>query len=149
VLIRDLVLQAPRPLVILGSSGSPSGRSVALAAGADGFLEKPVDSLGAFQAALLGRQAENDEAWCGEPDPLALRDDLQRAAERLAEGPDVGTRRYLAGFVHGLARLTRDAGLAEAAERCAAPGGGVDGLQRAIALRLAAGGAAFERPSGA
>ena len=71
------------------------------------------------------------------PDPLALRDDLARAAEGLATDPDAGMQRYLAGFVHGLARMARDPGLAAAAEGCAAPGAGVEGLQRVIAARLA------------
>ena len=48
-LIRDLVLAALRPKVILGTSGSTSGRMSAIAAGADGFLEKPVESLAMFQ----------------------------------------------------------------------------------------------------
>lgn len=51
-LIRDLVLSARRPAVILGTSGAEGGRSAALAAGADGFLDKPFESLAAFCLAL-------------------------------------------------------------------------------------------------
>lgn len=136
-LIRDLVRAVPRPMVVLGTSGSASGRDAALAAGADGYLDKPVASLAAFQQALtLG--VGGDAAGMAALDPLALRDDLLRAADRLAQGPDAGTRRYVAGFVQGLARLAQDPGLAAAAAGCAVPGAGVEGLQRVIAARLAA-----------
>jgi len=161
VLIRDLVLTAPRPLVILGSSGLASGRATALAAGADGFLDKPVDSLATFQRAVFGTAEVGSRIdiaggavagpglACAEegpvqiPDTLALRDDLVLAAEGLASMPDAGTRRYLAGFVQGLARMARDPGLAAAAERCAAPDAGVESLQQVIAARLAQASAGF------
>lgn len=39
---------APAPPVVLGSSGAEQGRMRALAAGADGFLDKPIDSLSGF-----------------------------------------------------------------------------------------------------
>jgi len=123
-LIRNLALQVPRPAVILGSSGDPAGRAAALAAGAAGFLEKPIASLAAFQAALLHHLPD----WAtrvtaptpppGDPppgDPLALRDDLARAADLIAAAPDRSQRRYLTGFLAGLARSTHDAALEQAA----------------------------------
>ena len=134
-LIRQLVLAARRPVVILGMSGLASGRSLALAAGADGFLDKPIESLRVFQQALTGVTTAA-EADLPAPDRLALRDDLARAADRLAADPDAGTRRYLAGFVQGLARIAQDPALAAAAEECRASGAGVEGLQRLIAARL-------------
>jgi len=140
-LIRDLVLQAPRPTVILGTSGLATGRRTALAAGADGYLEKPLESLAAFQRALIGEAsgeaAEGVDEPISAPDPLALRDDLQRVADRLAGTPDAVTQRYLAGFVQGLARLSRDPALSAAAEDCVTPGASVEGLQSLIAQRLA------------
>lgn len=136
-LIRQLVLKAQRPVVILGMSGLASGRSLALAAGADGFLDKPIESLGVFQEALTGVRTAAEEADLPAPDRLALRDDLARAADRLAADPDAGARRYLAGFVQGLARIAQDPALAAAAEECRASGAGVEGLQRLIAARLA------------
>lgn len=149
VLIRDLVLTAQRPMVILGTSASESGRATALAAGADGYLDKPVESLAAFQRALIGVAAAGSGIGLVMPDALALRDDLLRVSERLAAGPDAGTRRYLAGFVRGLARMLRDPGLAAAAEGCTAPGADVAGLQSVIADRLARSTNAFARaPAG-
>jgi len=147
-LIRHLVLTAQRPMVILGTSGSETGRSIALAAGADGFLDKPIESLATFQRALTGIALAGDETDLPEPDLLALRDDLARAADRLAAAPDAGTRRYLAGFVHGLAQIAQDPALAAAAEDCRASGEGVAGLQRMIAHRLAGASAGFDAADG-
>lgn len=139
-LIRNLVLTAQRPMMILGTSGSSGGRSQALAAGADGFLEKPIESLATFQQALSGVALSEGEGEMQPPDRLALRDDLAQAARRLADDPDPGTRRYLAGFVQGLARIAHDPDLAAAAEACRESGAGVAGLQRMIAARLEGGG---------
>jgi CheY-like chemotaxis protein len=120
-LIRDLARAAPRHPVILGTSGDSGGQAAALAAGAAGFLEKPVESLAAFQAAILshlpGPQPVHhlaaDPALT--PDPLALRDDLAVAARLLAEPPDPGGQKYLAGFLTGLARSLHDPALERAA----------------------------------
>ncbi len=142
-LIRHLVLTAQRPMVILGTSGSASGRSLALAAGADGFLDKPIESLAVFQQALTGIVPDEAQTDLPGPDPLALRDDLARAADRLADHPDPATRHYLAGFVHGLARIAQDTDLAAAAEDCRTSGAGVDVLQRMIAARLSGTSAGF------
>jgi len=128
-LIRNLALQVPRPAVILGSSGDPGGRTAALAAGAMGFLEKPIASLAAFQAALLHHLPDRatgvttampppDDLLPDDPppaDPLALRDDLARAADLIAAAPDRSQRRYLTGFLAGLARTTHDTALEQAA----------------------------------
>lgn len=138
-LIRNLVLTARRPMVILGTSGSDAGRGIALAAGADGFLEKPIESLAVFQQALTGTLLAEDAARLPSLDLLALRDDLNLAADRLAAAPDAVTRRYLAGFVQGLAQIAHDPALAAAAEGCRESGAGIEGLQRVIAARLAVG----------
>jgi DNA-binding response OmpR family regulator len=120
-LIRDLALAGPGAPVALGLSGDPDQRGVALAAGAAGFLEKPIGALAQFQAALLRHlparsgQAPDPGAVLPEPDALALREDLARAADLLADGPNAAQRAYLARFLTGLARSTRDAALARAA----------------------------------
>ncbi len=120
-LIRELMLRHPRPRAVLGTSGDPSGRGRALAAGADGFLDKPLESLKAFQRMLL-RYLPDDavEVEAGEdvavhPDQLALRDDLTRAAEVLASTPDAPERSYVAGFLAGVARQAHDPALEAAA----------------------------------
>lgn len=119
-LIRDLVLSSRRPAVVLGTSGSATGRSLALAAGADGFLDKPLQSLAAFCAALRHHLPDLDllPAPAGEdvilPDPLALQDDLLRAADALRGNPDPARRRYVTGFVASLARQAQDGALATA-----------------------------------
>lgn len=110
---------APPVIVLSGDAGL---RAAALAAGAAGFAEKPLAGLAAFQAALLA--ALPDRAWLAgltppqamlpPGDPLALCDDLAAAARHLAAGPDDRARRYVAGFLGGLARATGDAVLAHA-----------------------------------
>jgi CheY-like chemotaxis protein len=126
-LIRDLVEADWRPRAILATSGDPAGRAAALAAGADGFIDKPLESFAAFRAALTRALPElcdpppfalhppaQEEAIA--PDPLALRDDLVHAAQVLRDRGDAEGRRYLAGFLTGVARHAHDPALAEAAE---------------------------------
>lgn len=127
-LIRDLVASPWRPRAVLATSGDPAGRATALAAGADGFIDKPLESFAAFRAALLRvlpelsdpppfaapQPSPTEEAIA--PDPLALRDDLAHAVQILRERSDAEGRRYLAGFLTGVARHAHDAALAEAAE---------------------------------
>jgi CheY-like chemotaxis protein len=145
-LIRDLVASPWRPRAVLATSGDPAGRAMALSAGADGFIDKPLESLAAFRAALVRALPElsdpptfpappaypappdyptpsafpvpqavpAEEAIA--PDPLALRDDLAHAVQVLRERKDAEGRRYLAGFLTGVARHAHDAALAEAAE---------------------------------
>lgn len=151
-LIRDLVLSPHRPTTVLGMSGLDEGRALALAAGADGFLPKPIDGLHAFCAALArGRQGPDEDGnedqavdpdWIAPlpaPDPLALHDDLEAAASRLDEAAaDAPTRAYLAGFVTGLARAARDATLLDASRAAARSPTGLAPLRDALDQRLAA-----------
>ena len=130
---------SPRP-VLLGMSGDPAGRGAALSAGADGFLDKPVDSLRSFQQAILPHlPGPPGLAMDGviSADPVALHDDLALAARVLDDGPDPTARRYLRGFLSGLARQTRDAALSSASAVLEDPQGPLDGLSQLIGQRLA------------
>ncbi|MEM9031960.1 MAG: response regulator [Pseudomonadota bacterium] len=133
-LIADLSQAEPRIPLILGTSGDDAQRAAALAAGADGFLPKPLNSLGEFQQIVLdlmpaetrprGLRLVSDDRIA--PDRLALQDDLAHAASVLARKADVTTLDYLAGFIGGVARSADDAPLEEAARKLAheARGGG-------------------------
>ena len=140
-LIREIALRAPDGPVVLGMSGDAAGRAPALAAGAAGFVEKPLPGLAAFAALLarhLGRAGRGEmvEGAMPPPDPLALRDDLRQAAaliERLGEG---GGRRYVAQFVAGIARSAADEALADAAARLGADAGAAPALAWLVAQRL-------------
>lgn len=120
-LIRQLAQADPRVSAILGLSGMDDGRAAALAAGADGFMAKPIPSLAAFLEAvrdlLPGDLRPTDPAApAPPPDPLALRDDLTHAAALLGDpGTSGDDLDYVAGFIAGLARLSDDPALAEAA----------------------------------
>lgn len=127
--------------LILAASADPEGRERGLAAGATGFLEKPLESLEGFQNAILGwlqRATTLKVAGQGrviQPDAQALRDDLAHAADLLAKtmGDD---RSYIAQFIRGLARSSHDLGLEEAASDACEDDAAYDGLASALAYRL-------------
>lgn len=118
--IRSIGANAP---VALAISGDPDTRDEAMAAGAAGFLEKPIESLAAFQQAVLsslppeatprGLRILPDDIIT--PDATALRDDLAHVAEILAAASDAGAIDYVARFLTGVARSAHDLPLAEAA----------------------------------
>ncbi|MEZ5685161.1 MAG: response regulator [Paracoccaceae bacterium] len=150
-LIREIRAMAPPVPVVLGTSGDSGVGPAALAAGADGFLEKPLESLAAFQQAVLaalpaerrpnGLNALSDEMV--HPDPIALRDDLHHMAEMLSEAPDTGTLSYAAQFLTGVARSAHDMALASAATALTRKGGpraaDISRLTEMVNDRIAAG----------
>ncbi|MBI1415844.1 MAG: response regulator [Limimaricola sp.] len=131
-LIAEIARAVPRIPALLGTSGDPGGETRALAAGADGFLPKPITSLGSFQATLLahlppemrplGTQAGPVPARIEtiRPDPMAFRDDLRLASDRLRGQPASGTVDYLTQFLGGVARSADDRVLGDAVGRVAA-----------------------------
>lgn len=137
-LIRDLVLSPCRPKVILGTSGAPESRASALAAGADGFLEKPLESLATLCRALSRHLPEY--VLSAPPDapltadPLALQDDLAHAAAALGHNPSPAEQRYVAGFLRGIARHAHDSGLEAAALSAETTGMGT--LRQLVRQRL-------------
>lgn len=121
-LIKALTSARPRIGVVLGISGDSGGRDRALAAGADGFLAKPIAGLAAFQQAILSHLPPHHRTRpvlvtgaTVAPDPLAEADDLRRAAALLDHRTDAETLDYLLQFLTGLARVAGDATLGKAA----------------------------------
>lgn len=122
-LITELTQTEPRVDVVLGTSGDPDGEEQALAAGADGFLEKPINSLAAFQQAVLSNlPADRQPTGLRElpdeiihPDRMAFQDDMAHIADVLEDPPDDGSLDYVAQFLGGVARSARDQGLEKAA----------------------------------
>lgn len=135
-----------RVQVVLGLSGDPEGRARAMAAGAKGFLDKPMDSIGGFQRAVLrhlpGRFAPTlrKEGAAVAADPLALQDDLAQAADALALAPDAAARGYLARFVAGLAKSAGDDDLARVAGEAVHRSEAVPRLLHLLRARLNEGG---------
>ncbi|MGV6846890.1 MAG: response regulator [Marinibacterium sp.] len=123
-LIRELADATPRVPVILGISGDRLAEHSALVAGADGFLNKPVQSLAVFQSAILSRLPDdrrpagiypvNDEMI--RPDPIAYRDDMAHAADILSDTEDGKALDYVARFVAGVAHSASDEPLVRAAQ---------------------------------
>jgi CheY-like chemotaxis protein len=143
-LIRSIVRDSRA--VILGTSGDPDGRIPALAAGAAGFLDKPLPGLATFQAAVLAHfpgagPMPLPDAGQMQPDPLSLADDLAQAVQVLEAGPGPAERAWLQGFLSGLARLSGDTTLAAAAHGLGDAGlplSRVAGLLRAHIARASA-----------
>ncbi len=126
-LIDELNKARPRVGVLLATSGDEMARATAAAAGADGFLAKPLDSLAAFQDAILSRlpadrqpsgpRLVRDERIV--PDKTALHDDIAHAAELLGDGTDDTMLDYTLQFLSGVALSSDDAALAQASQRVA------------------------------
>jgi CheY-like chemotaxis protein len=121
-LIDALARQSPRVPAIIATSGDPEGEATALAAGADRFLAKPIDSLASFQDVILTLLPDQPRATPAtaveaafSPDPVALRDDLTRAA-LLLDPQAEGDLDYVARFLSGLALSAHDPDLRIAAE---------------------------------
>lgn len=122
-LIEELSKELVRVPVLLAMSGDDGAEDAALAAGADGFMAKPVESLAVFQQAILAqlpaaegppgpRSLPSDMV---QPDRMAYRDDLVHVAEMMRDQVDSKTQDYLAQFLGGLARSAHDDGLQAAA----------------------------------
>ncbi|WP_136439929.1 response regulator [Pacificoceanicola onchidii] len=123
-LIAELSNASPRIEVILGISGDSFSEDVAMAAGADGFLAKPVESVAVFQSKIISalpperqpngpRMVSNDPV---RPDPLSYRDDMAHAADVLEERSDGRLLDYLAQFLRGVASSAGDYPLEDAAK---------------------------------
>jgi DNA-binding response OmpR family regulator len=144
-LILALAQARPRVSLVLGSSGETGLGPLALRAGADGFLEKPIKSLRAFQICLTqGLQRSPSlvvrDGPAISPDPLALRDDLHHAMRLLGDGGATPPRAYLAQFLRGVARCSHDEVLARAAKALEPSDDEADlaSLRHCVAARLAA-----------
>ncbi|TMV09797.1 response regulator [Ruegeria sediminis] len=126
-LIEELAKAAPRIGAILGTSGDDLAEGIALAAGADGFLAKPVTSLADFQDRILSLLPEDrrsavpcrltDEVI--RPDSIAYREDMAHIADVLTKARDERVLDYVTQFAGGVAHSAGDYALAEAARTLA------------------------------
>lgn len=126
-LIKTSATAPTRIDVILGTSGDADVEADVAAAGADGFIAKPIESLTAFQSAILthlprDRQPPGPRLITDEvinPDMIAYHDDLSHVAS-VIEGHDGGdTLGYRTQFLGGVARSVADRDLDQAASRLA------------------------------
>lgn len=126
-LIDEMSRARPRVGIILAISADPALRSTATAAGADGFLEKPLTSLATFQDAILSRlpadrqpvgpRLVRDEEI--RPDQLAYHDDIAQAVEALAEEGDGLALQYALQFLTAAAVSAGDKAMVEAGQALA------------------------------
>lgn len=114
--------------VLLATSGDDGAEQRARAAGARGFLAKPMQSLCVFQETLLSflppeAQPKGPRLMADQiltPDPMSFRDDMAHVAELIdvARGDDIPAD-YIAQFVGGVARAAGDNGLISAVKTLA------------------------------
>ena len=126
-LIKDMSEITPRIDVILGTSGDEAMQSDVMAAGADGFLSKPILSLSNFQDAILshlphdrhppGPRLLSDEQV--KPDMIAFHDDLSHVAQVLDGGQELASIDYVTQFLGGVARSVADPDLGNAVDELA------------------------------
>lgn len=145
-LIAELARAQPRVDAIIGISGDPDVERMALDAGADGFIAKPITSIAAFQTAVLAhlpdhRQPPGPRALpvgLVTPDPFAFREDIAHAAEVLAVNADPAAIDYVTQFLGTVARSAGDRGLIDAVGHLAdARSGGAPGEAAMVALSSA------------
>jgi len=154
-LIEMLSQASPRIEVIIGISGDTDIEEQVLAAGADGFIPKPIANLAAFQVAILrhlpadkqppGPRVITDEMI--NPDLVAYRDDLHHISEFLNTAPNSKNISYVTQFLDGVARSAQDDALGKAVENLAALKStgddltpGMNALSDMVEKRIAAGG---------
>jgi len=102
--------------VILGTSGDANVGDAVLAAGAHGFIPKPIASLSAFQSAILrhlpaDRQPPGPRLLTDEvisPDMIAYHDDLSHVASVIDGDDGAETLGYITQFLGGVARSVAD-----------------------------------------
>lgn len=122
-LIRRLSNADPQGPIVIAMSGEDACADEALSAGAKAFISKPINSVSAFQTAILAalpkdarptsiRAVNSDEVI---PDRIALRDDLNLAADLLRDRTHRPTMSYLGQFLIGVAKSADDPLLADAA----------------------------------
>lgn len=123
-LIRDLRRYDHGIQAILATSGDDTLAHAAIQAGSNGFLSKPLTSVGAFQQAIqkhiaatrLPPQTRAANLEQVNPDALAYNDDLRKAASSLSKHSEARQLDYLGRFVSGIARSAGDIDLQTAAE---------------------------------
>lgn len=118
-LIAQLAATRPRIPVILGISGDTAQAPQVTAAGADGFIAKPVAHIAAFQAAILEhlpeqmqppiRMVSDDRIT---PDPIAYRDDLVHIADLLAREDAAASLDYVTQYLASVVQSAGDTDLA-------------------------------------
>lgn len=152
-LIQSLSQGLPRLDVILGTSGDSVTEDEVIAAGADGFIAKPIASLAQFQAAILmhlppDRQPQGPRLLSQEqvqPDMLAYRDDLSHVVDVLRHDESPQTLDYVTQFLSGVATSARDRGMQDVVRRLIAQRkaglaarDGLQNLTEMVQTRLAA-----------
>jgi DNA-binding response OmpR family regulator len=143
-LIRTLNHATQRPPIMLATSGNhrEEAEFSSIEAGADGFLPKPIESLAAFQQAILRHMPEENRPMAPRivsadtvtPDSFAMDEDLAHVA-KLMDDEGVPAS-FISGFIKGVARTGHDEALLREAEAFEMSPAARDRLRGLIAQRL-------------
>lgn len=130
-LIAVMAARRPRVSLIVATSGQVDSCGAALAAGADVFLPKPIESVALFRH-TFGRvfyplRHDTGTDQIAAPDTAALRDDIYLAHDLLCGARSLVQRGYALQFADALAQTLGDHTLSGAV-RDARIGGTVTGL---------------------
>lgn len=126
-LIAEIASSNQRVDTILGISADENGETIAIEAGADGFIAKPIASLGAFQQEILCHLPEGTRPAGPRkadlspiaPDMIAFFDDLSHAQDILSESGKEHELDYIFQFVASVASAASDATLIAMAHKLA------------------------------
>lgn len=125
-LIDELAHANARVDVILGMSGDTGVESLARAAGANGFIAKPIANLGEFQQIVLDAMPEGSPSFMTGirqvsdeeivPDLIALQDDFVHISDLMTLNRGEDMLDYIAQFLSGIARTAGDTELVDATQ---------------------------------
>lgn len=126
-LISEISNSNQRVETILGISADANGSTIATDAGADGFIAKPIPSLGAFQQEILSHMPEANRPTGPRkadmspinPDMIAFFDDLNHARDILSDKETELELDYIFQFVESVASAASDAALVTMAHKLA------------------------------
>jgi CheY-like chemotaxis protein len=119
-LIALMAVRRPRVPLIVGTSGQADMAGAALAAGADVFLPKPIESVTLFRNTLgcvfHPLRHFHDDSFAPLPDTAALRDDMYLAHDLLCGARSPQQRAYALQFAETLAQVLGDPTLRDAVQ---------------------------------
>ncbi len=124
-MIEDLAAHHPNAPIVLATSGDDAAEfgPTAMAAGADGYIAKPLKNLIAFQDQILSHFPDRAQRSSGNvvpitnkisPDPLAMKEDLSHVLTLIADAEQDGDQEaqtYCLQFLGSVADAAGDPGL--------------------------------------
>lgn len=138
-LIEEITTWEQKPKVI-AMSGAIDKEALAMAAGADFFVPKPLTTMATFQAMIRGKFQSVACQEVAKPEAITLREDLKFALSALQTAQTQDDAQYLGHFLAGLSKALKDKDLSRIAHNFLANCDDVQAkkdLETAVSHRLA------------